>query len=71
MGTPIRVLVVDDSIVFRTKLQISLSKDSDIKVVGSAVDPIDAMKRIEELKPDVITMDVEMPKIMESSLSKS
>lgn len=59
----IRVLIVDDSILFRTKLQSSLQEDKSIDVVGSAVDAIDAMKRIEELKPDVITLDVEMPKL--------
>ena len=60
---PIRVLVVDDSILFRTKLQMSLSEDPNITVVGSAVDAMDAMKRIEELNPDVVTLDVEMPKM--------
>lgn len=60
---PIRVLVVDDSILFRTKLQMSLSEDPGITVIGSAVDAMDAMKRIEELNPDVVTLDVEMPKM--------
>lgn len=59
---PIRVLVVDDSVMFRTKLQLSLGKDPELKVVGCAVDAADAMKRIEELKPDVVTLDVEIPK---------
>lgn len=62
-GTQIRVLVVDDSILFRTKLQLSLMEDKDINVVGCAADPMDAMKRIQELSPDVITLDVEMPKM--------
>lgn len=60
---PIRVLVVDDSILFRTKLQIMLSKDPDIKIIGTAVDADDAMRQIIELKPDVVTLDVEMPKV--------
>lgn len=63
MAGPIRVLVVDDSILFRTKLRISLSEDNTINVVGSAMDPEDALRKIEQLKPDVITMDVEMPKM--------
>lgn len=60
---PIRVLVVDDSILFRTKLQLMLSKDPEIKIVGSAVDAEEAMRRILELNPDVVTLDVEMPKV--------
>lgn len=59
----IRVLVVDDSILFRTKLQLSLTEDRDIQVIGCAADAMEAMSRIEELKPDVITLDVEMPKL--------
>ena len=57
----IRVLVVDDSIIFRTKLQLSLSQDKEIEVVGSAINAKDAMGKIEELNPDVVTLDVEMP----------
>ena len=60
---PIRVLVVDDSVLFRTKLQLTLSKDPEIKIIGTAVDADDAMRRILELKPDVVTLDVEMPKV--------
>lgn len=63
MVTPTRVLVVDDSILFRTKLRISLSEDPVLTVVGSAMDPEDALRKIEQLKPDVITLDVEMPKM--------
>lgn len=60
---PIRVLVVDDSILFRTKVRLSLSEDPSIQVVGSAVDPEDALRKIDQLHPDVITLDVEMPKM--------
>lgn len=59
----IRVLIVDDSILFRTKLQLSLNEDPDIEVAGCAIDALEAMRRIEELQPDVVTLDVEMPKI--------
>lgn len=59
----IRVLVVDDFILFRTKLQLSLMEDPDIKVIGCAANAMDALKRIEELEPDVITLDVEMPQL--------
>ena len=58
----IRVLVVDDSVLFRTKMKLSLT-DKDIDIVGSAVDAAEAMKKIEELNPDVVTLDVEMPEV--------
>ncbi|MEA4894324.1 MAG: chemotaxis response regulator protein-glutamate methylesterase [Oscillospiraceae bacterium] len=57
----IKVLVVDDSIVFRTKLNLSLNKDPELKVIGTAVDVDDALKKIKELNPDVVTLDIEMP----------
>ena len=59
----IRVLVVDDSVFFRTKLQISLSADKDIQVVSCASNSEEALQRILELSPDVVTLDVEMPKM--------
>lgn len=59
----IRVLVVDDSVMFRTKLQITLSADPEIEVIGCAVDAMDAMQKIKSLRPDVVTLDVEMPKM--------
>ena len=58
---PIKVLVVDDSIVFRTKLNLTLSKDPELKVIGTANDVQDALKKINELNPDVVTLDIEMP----------
>ena len=60
---PVRVLAVDDSVLFRTKIQLTLSKDPDIHIVGTAVDADDALRKILELKPDVVTLDVEMPKM--------
>lgn len=57
----IRVLVVDDSLVMRKAISRMLSKDGSIEVVGSAVDGRDALEKVESLKPDVVTMDVEMP----------
>lgn len=58
---PIKVLVVDDSIVYRTKLQLSLSKNTDIKVVACASSAEEALKKISWYSPDVITLDIEMP----------
>jgi len=57
----IRVLVVDDSALIREVLSSTLIKDGDIEVVGTAEDPIIARKKIKELNPDVITLDIEMP----------
>ncbi|MFA9380523.1 MAG: chemotaxis response regulator protein-glutamate methylesterase [Acetanaerobacterium sp.] len=59
----IRTLVVDDSILFREFMVKSLSADSAIEVVGTAADPVEALKLIKELEPQVVTMDVEMPKM--------
>lgn len=59
----IRVLVVDDSAVVRKLLTEELEKQPDIRVVGTAVDPYVARDRILQLKPDVLTLDVEMPRM--------
>lgn len=58
-----RVLVVDDSIMFRTVLSNRLGEDPMLEIVGTASDADDAMKKIESLAPDVLTLDVEMPKM--------
>jgi two-component system chemotaxis response regulator CheB len=59
----IRVLTVDDSALMRQVLASLLSKDQDIEVIGSAPDPFIAREKIKALNPDVITLDVEMPKM--------
>ena len=59
----IKVLITDDSLLFRNILKQELSKDLLIEIVGTAVDPIDAQEKIEQLKPDIVTLDVEMPKM--------
>ena len=59
----IRVLVVDDSLVFREAISIGISRDPNIEVVGKAVDPYDARDKLLELNPDVMTCDVQMPKL--------
>jgi len=60
---PIRVLVVDDSAIVRKVLTCQLSKHPDIEVVGTAPDPYIARDKIVTMRPDVITLDVEMPKM--------
>ena len=57
----IRVLVVDDSSLARELITTILSSDSEIKVVGEAVNGLDAVQKVAALKPDIVTMDVEMP----------
>jgi two-component system chemotaxis response regulator CheB len=59
----IRVLVVDDSALVRKVLSDELSRYDDIEVVGTAMDPYIARDRIASLQPDVITLDIEMPRM--------
>jgi two-component system chemotaxis response regulator CheB len=59
----IRVLIVDDSALMRQVLTVLLSKDPDIEVIGVAPDPYAARDKIKALNPDVLTLDVEMPKM--------
>jgi two-component system chemotaxis response regulator CheB len=59
----IRVLVVDDSAVVRQIFSRELAKDPDLEVVGAATDPYVARDQILQLKPDVLTLDVEMPRM--------
>jgi two-component system chemotaxis response regulator CheB len=63
MSNKIRVLIVDDSSVIRTFLSKVLSSDPDIEVVGTAPDPYVARDKLVALKPDVMTLDIEMPKM--------
>ena len=59
----IKVLIVDDSAVVREVLTRILSTDKEIEVVGTAPDPFIARNKIVELSPDVVTLDIEMPKM--------
>lgn len=63
MSTPIRVLIVDDSALIRQFLTKVLDSSPDIEVVGSAADPLIARDKIKALNPDVLTLDVEMPRM--------
>lgn len=60
---PIRVLIVDDSPTVRSVLIGILSEETDIEVVGTASDPFEARELILRLSPDVITLDIEMPRM--------
>lgn len=59
----IRAIVVDDSALMRTLLAEILASDPEIEVAGTAEDPYDAREKIKRLNPDVITLDVEMPRM--------
>lgn len=63
MAPPIRVLVVDDSAFARKVLRDTLSADPRFEVVGIARDGLEALERIAELKPDVVTLDLVMPNL--------
>ncbi len=60
---PIRVLVADDSTTLRTALCALLSEDPHLSIVGQAADGMEAVEKARALRPDVITMDVNMPRL--------
>lgn len=62
MADPIRVMIVDDHALFRRGLQMVLEAEDGIEVVGEAGDGAEALARAEEAMPDVVLMDVRMPK---------
>jgi two-component system chemotaxis response regulator CheB len=59
----IRVLIIDDSLVIRDVLTEILSSSPAIEVVGTAEDPLIAREMIKQLNPDVLTLDIEMPRM--------
>lgn len=63
MDTDIKVLVVDDSAVVRKVFRDELSRERGIDVIGTAPDPYVARDKIVKLKPDVVTLDIEMPRM--------
>ena len=63
MGNDIKVLIVDDSAIVRKVFSEELSKEKGIKVIGTAPDPYVARDKIVKLKPDVVTLDIEMPRM--------
>jgi DNA-binding NarL/FixJ family response regulator len=63
VGRPLRVLIVDDHALFRRGLSGVLKQEEDIEVIGEAADGVEAVERALELVPDVVLMDVRMPKM--------
>ena len=63
VGKLIRVLIVDDSALIRSVLRSGLAQHPEIEVVGVAADGVDALEKIRILQPDVVTLDIEMPRL--------
>ena len=63
MKKNIKVFIIDDSALVRKMLTAALESDQQIKVIGTAPDPFIAVKKLKKEKPDVITLDIEMPKM--------
>ena len=59
----IRLMIIDDSVFFRTFLTRNVEKDISIEIVGSFGDPVEASRNIQSLRPDVIALDMEMPRM--------
>lgn len=59
----VKVLIVDDSVFMRTVIRDMLTKETSIEVVGTASDGLDALEKIQEIHPDIITLDIEMPRM--------
>jgi len=62
-GKPIRVVIVDDSLVAREMLSQILGSDDSIQVVGQARDGVEAVEMVANLRPDLVTMDIHMPRM--------
>ncbi len=60
---PLKVLIVDDSALIRQMLTSILNSDPALNVVGTAPDALKAREMIKQLNPDVVTLDIEMPKM--------
>ncbi len=58
-----KVLIVDDSVFMRTVIRDMLQKDHSLEIVGTASNGIEALEKISTLKPDLITLDIEMPRM--------
>ena len=64
MPQPIRLLIVDDHPALRSGLTALIQHESDITVIGEAINGIEAVEKAHTLKPDVILMDLALPKKM-------
>ena len=67
----VRLMIIDDSLFFRTFLIQRLGRDPDIEIVGNFADPVEAAGHIKTLRPDVIAVDMEMPKMRGSDFLRT
>lgn len=63
MTEPIKALIVDDALFMRKAIMEILESDSNLQIVGTAQDGLDGLDKIKELKPDVVTLDIDMPRM--------
>lgn len=63
MNNKIKVLVVDDSAFMRKSLSIMLESDPGIEVIATAIDGLDGLNKVKNLRPDIVTLDIEMPRM--------
>jgi two-component system chemotaxis response regulator CheB len=63
MGRKIRVIIVDDSAFMRKSLSILLESDNDIEIIGTARDGVEGYDLVKKLSPDIVTLDIEMPRM--------
>jgi DNA-binding NarL/FixJ family response regulator len=61
MTAKIKVLVVDDELLFRNGLELVINSEADMEVVATSQDGLDAIKKTEQYKPDLVMMDIQMP----------
>ena len=62
-GTPIKVLLADDQVLVRSGFKVLLDAEDDITVVGEAANGAEAVERARATRPDVVLMDIRMPKL--------
>jgi DNA-binding NarL/FixJ family response regulator len=60
---PVRILIVDDFEPWRRAVRLILAEDADLEVVGESSDGLDAVQKSEELQPDLVLLDIQLPKI--------